>query len=383
MVEARGIPEKLVSRTQYFDSKAPMTKVISSLARYPAVVVNKDKEYYGIVDSRAVYRMRRNLRMSRQSNVGALAVRVPKVTKSTSLDDLVSYFYRTRVKALPFMSGKRITGVIERKTLLKMLLSYNLLSGMRVDEAMTTPVLAIDHMASIAQAKTAMEANKVNRLVVVDDERFIGIVTNYDITRSGAKVEERLPEMKAKAYNASTIRVDSVVRHTPVVVEATRGISDAVREMVERGISSLVVLRKSRPVGILTITDVLERVIARRRIEERKVFMSGFDAQTYDYEDEVREGLKSFIDEVEKLRGMRVDYVTFRVKRIKVKSYEIQIRVSLGRNGIVSVRTSQFTFWEAYGDIMKKLRKGIIRGKERKLTWRKVNTLREMEEEGE
>jgi hypothetical protein len=54
-------------------------------------------------------------------------------------------------------------------------------------------------------------------------------------------------------------------------------------------------------VGIVTVTDVFESVIARKKIEERKVFLSGFDANTYQYEDAAREELKSFVENIERL----------------------------------------------------------------------------------
>lgn len=265
------IPTDLISETLTVDCKTPITSVIPKLAKYPAVVVSKNNSYYGIVDSRAVYRSRQNLKLGRSETLEKFAVRVPRITSSTTVDDLIYYFYRSRVKALPYYNGKRISGVLERTTLLKMMLSMGLLKDIKVREAMTTPVLAIDANASISQARATMRNNRVNRLVVLDNNKFAGLLTNYDIMQGYTKVRDRLPEMRSK--EDSSVTVGDMMERNPRFIDHDSGLSEAVRELVENHISSVLVMKKGRPVGMLTVMDVLESVVAKRRIEERRIFI--------------------------------------------------------------------------------------------------------------
>ena len=373
-----GIPDDLISKTLTFDYKTRITKVISELKNYPAVVVSKDGSYYGMIDSRAIYRTKQNMTLGKEENLGKFVMRVPRITNSTSVDDLVYYFYKSRTKALPYYNGKRISGVLERKTLLKMLLSLGALKEIKVREAMTTPILAIDTGANISQARSAMRNNKVNRLAVLDGEKLVGLVTNYDIVQRYTKVEDRLP-MNSKSYNPSNVSVSDVMERNPRLIDHERALSEAVRQLVENNISSILVVKGSKPVGMLTVMDVLESVIAKRRIEDRKVFISGLDAESYQYSDDIREELKSFIEHAERLSGIRIDYVTFRVKRVGNKSYEIQVRLSLGNKGIISLHTTTPSFSESFRDILDRLKERLMKEKERMLTVRKVNLYRDAE----
>ncbi|MDE1868886.1 MAG: CBS domain-containing protein [Candidatus Micrarchaeota archaeon] len=379
MANQQKIPSSLISDTAVFDYRTPATKVISALKRYPAVVVNKGKEYLGIVDTRALYRSHQGLKLSTGQSIEKFVIKAPKITSATSTDDLVSYFYRAHAKALPFMEGKKITGVLSRKTLLKMLLSYGVLDGIKVNEAMTSPLLAVDAKWSIAQAKTIMRDHKVNKLAVLDNDRFVGIISNYDLVQGFTKTQERLPQMKTEIYTASNVPLESMMERNPKSIEFNRSLSEAVRDLIENNISSLMVLRKGKPVGILTVTDVLESVLARKRVEPERIFITGLDSYTYQFEPEIREKLQSFISEMERLKGIDVDFVTLRIRRIKSKEYELQTRLSLGNKGIINMHSLQFTFDDALNDLLTKLEHKVKREKERILTVRKVNALREQE----
>ncbi len=373
------IPDELISKTLTFDYKTPITKVIPELVKHPAVVVYKNKSYLGIIDSRTFYRSGQNLRLGKTETLEKFITKVPRITESTSVEDLVYYFYRARVKALPYSDGKRIIGVLDRTTLLKMMLSMGMLKDIQVREAMTTPVLAIGNDASITQAKATMRDQKVNRLVVLDNGRLAGLITNHDIVQGYTKIEDRLPERSSRNYGASNVTVSDMMERNPRRIDYDKSLTDAVRELIENNISSILVLRKGSPAGMLTVMDVLESVIAKRRIEERRIFISGLDADSYQYSDEINEELKSLIEKAEKMNGVKVDYVTFRVKKVGNKSYEVQVRLSIGNKGIISLHTTEPNFEESMREVMERLRKMLIKEKEMMQTSRKINLYREAE----
>jgi CBS domain-containing protein len=375
MERVQNIPKELISNTFTLDYKTPMSEAGPYLKKYPALIIIKNKEYFGVVDSRTIYRARQGLNLPTNEKIERFSVKAPKITNSTSIYDLVNYFYKTGVKALPYTNGAKIVGVLERNTLLKVLLSLNILEDMKVNEAMTTPVLAIDAKASIAQAKSTMRDRKVNRLIVLQNTKFAGLITNYDIVNHYTKNFERLPKLKT-SYSPSNIPISSVMETNTREVQYNRNVSEAVRDMVENKISSLVVMKSGNPIGVLTITDVFESVLARQRVEASKIFMSGFDANTFQYEDEAREEMQSFVEHIEKLSGIDVDYLTFKVKN-HGKLYEMQIRLSLGRHGIISMHTNKYLFDDALADLLKKLKHRVIKEKESVLSHRKVNTLRD------
>ena len=142
----------------------------------------------------------------------------------------------------------------------------------------------------------------------------------------------------------------------------------------------MIVTKNGTPVGILTVFDVLESIVARRHIQEKRVYISGLDSYTYQYQDDLREELNKFVADVEKLHGMRIDYLTLRIKG-KPRAYQLYVRLSLGRNGIISLQVRDYKFEPAFRELIKKLKIEVLREKSHIMTLRKVNTLREEEEE--
>jgi CBS domain-containing protein len=375
---AINIPDKLVTRTVFFDCKTPVAKVLPSLDKYKAVIISKHNDYYGIVDSQAMYNAMRGLRLSSSESIEKYVVKVPRITSSTPIDDVVYYFYSTRARALPFLYGEKIGGILERRTLLKMLLSLGILESMQVGEAMTTPVLSIDASASVSEAVAAMRKHNVKRLAVMQGGKFSGLITDYDIMRRFAIAADRLPELKTKQYSPSNVPISSVMVSNAISISQNLGISDAVRQFIEHNVSSLIVTKKGVPVGIITVFDVLESIIARRHIQERRVYISGLDSYTYQYQDDLREELNSFVADVERLHGMRIDYITLRIKG-RLRAYEFYVRLSLNRNGVISLHVTNYKFETAFRELLKKLKVQVLKEKGYMLTMRKVNLLRESE----
>ncbi len=260
------------------------------------------------------------------------------------MEDLAYYFFKLRTKSLPYSQEGKITGVVERGTLLKMLLSLHALDEVKVSEAFSAPVLAIDSSATLVQAHNTMQSSKVNRLVVLDEGRFTGLITNSLIHDSYSVSGERLPEMKSKSSNSSNVTVQSIMEKNVRTIAPTDTLADAARMMVEQGAFSLVVTKGKNPIGIITISDILESVVAKKWVQQKKVFLSGFDEHTYQYEESVREELKAFLSHVELMQKLEVDYVALNVKTVHLKSYEMQARISMGKNGMMRVHSTGESF---------------------------------------
>jgi CBS domain-containing protein len=372
MADVDRIPEGLITETKFFDAKTPITKIIPAVQDHTAVIINKGGEYFGIIDSRIIYRYLQDLRVSKSQSADKFVARVPRITDSTSIDDVIYYFYKSGSKALPYVKNHKITGVLMRKTLLKVLLSLDRLGDTKVAEAMSSPVIGIDINATVAQAKNAMQQNKINRIAVLDDNRFVGIVTNYDLINKYLISQERLPERKSSTYNQSNIKLDSIVERNSKTMDQKLSIKDAVREMVENNVSSLVVTKGNKPVGILTELDIILGAMASGGAESNKIFLSGLDADTYQYEDEVRDMLKDFLAKMERLSRIKVEYMSVVVKKFRSQSYEIHARLSLGKQGIISSHITGHIFDRTMSDLLGRLSKEVKNRKERYLTIRNV-----------
>ena len=369
------IPADLTTEVPTFDYNTPMTGVMSAVHQNPCVIILKGGEYYGILDTRVIYRARKGLKVQKLEKAGKVAIRVPKVTPTTTIYDAVYYLYKSRVKTLPYVaSGRQPTRVLDRITIIKALISIGALKDMNVSDAMTSPVLAIDINSNVAQARTAMRNNGVNRLVVLDGEKYAGMITHHDMVVQHMVLPDRRPELKMKTYNSANASIKSIMVASPMEVESGAPLADAARLMIERSISSLVAVSGGKPVGVVTMHNILESVVAGREIAVRNVFISGLDSSTYEYEDDIREEMRQFMDRIGKMEEIEPEYATLHVKKLRGRLYEMYARVSLGSKSMINANETGYTIDEALKKTLERLRRGVTKAKEQKIRIRKIGT---------
>jgi len=123
--------------------------------------------------------------------------------------------------------------------------------GDKVRDYMTEEVLAVSPSDTIGKARNLMLERRVRRLVVVEGERVVGVITATDIARAlarrGAPWRWRDPESSL---------VGRFMTRDPVTVGPEESIPSAARMMAERGIGGLPVVEDSRLIGIISETDV-------------------------------------------------------------------------------------------------------------------------------
>jgi CBS domain-containing protein/ribosome-associated translation inhibitor RaiA len=376
--DASLIPRELISDTKVFDVKTSMSEIINAVKKYSAVVVNKNDSYYGVVDTRVVYRNNKGMKFYNKESAEKYATRTNAISGSTRINDAIYYFYKSRLTALPYVEDGKVKGVLKRSTLIKMLLSLGDMKGINVEEAMTAPVLAIDINTALSQASAVMRNRNVNRLLVMNGDRFEGIVTNFDIIDKYIVGDDRMPEMRSDKHRSADITLGSVVNRNPVTIDSAKSLEDAARIMIEKGISSVIVTKKGKPVGVITPINIIESVLAKRGTSSNNVFISGFDSSTYEYEDEIRESLISFMDKIARMKKVDPDYITLRIKKIKGRRYELHARLALKKKGMIIASESGNLLDRTVNDLLEKLKKDAIREKERILTIRKVEEEEEL-----
>jgi acetoin utilization protein AcuB len=116
--------------------------------------------------------------------------------------------------------------------------------------AMTTFPYAIDVEASLADAWAMMLEHGIRHLPVTEVDTLVGIVTERDL---------RL------VLRPGSTQTDGIVRDVcttdPYVVGDDAPLDEVVREMADRQIGSVLVVRHDKLVGILTASDVC-RILA-------------------------------------------------------------------------------------------------------------------------
>jgi CBS domain-containing protein len=136
-----------------------------------------------------------------------------------------------------------------------------MLAELKVSELMTSDVVSVMPEAKVSEAKAVMKEFGIRHLPVVAHGRLVGIVSSGDI-REAAPSDATTLSVWEVNYLWDTIHVKDVMTDKVITVEADEPLLDALRLMVARKFSSVPVVRQGVLVGILTETDIFNKLIA-------------------------------------------------------------------------------------------------------------------------
>ena len=118
---------------------------------------------------------------------------------------------------------------------------------MRVSERMTPQPSWVRPDHTLAAAKALMDAEGIRHILVVEDGRLVGILTDRDLQRHWGYLDSTL------------INVAMVANPTTVAPDAT--VEDAARLLINHRVRALPVVEEGRLVGIITTTDLLKALL--------------------------------------------------------------------------------------------------------------------------
>jgi CBS domain-containing protein len=119
---------------------------------------------------------------------------------------------------------------------------------MRVSQIMSSPAIVLDKDVSLADAIDMIKRNEVSRLVVLENGRIVGVMTEKDIVRDLGSVHAyRLPLGK--------MHVSSFMTPNPITVAPDVMAKRAAELMLDHDISGLPVVEGDKLLGVVTKLD--------------------------------------------------------------------------------------------------------------------------------
>jgi CBS domain-containing protein len=119
-----------------------------------------------------------------------------------------------------------------------------------IREVMTANPVSLMAASSVAEAARAMRDAHIGDVIVLDNGRICGIVTDRDIVVRAV----------AEGRDPSTTKLASICSEELTTLSPTDNVEDAIYLMREKAIRRLPVVEGGKPVGIVSIGDLaLER----------------------------------------------------------------------------------------------------------------------------
>ena len=116
---------------------------------------------------------------------------------------------------------------------------------------MSTRVFTSDPEAHISQIASSMQRNQVGSVVIMKNQRIVGILTERDFVRIVEKVGMLLKEDRVKHFMANPV----------ITIQSDAPVTDAIKLMHANHIRHLIVLDKDlRMVGMISARDLMRAV---------------------------------------------------------------------------------------------------------------------------
>jgi CBS domain-containing protein len=122
----------------------------------------------------------------------------------------------------------------------------NMTTRVLVRDIMNSPVISASPHDTIKDIATKMKEERIGSIIIMENEKAVGIVTDWDIV-SNAVINDVKPTM---------VKASDIMQklHT---IEGEEGITEAARILRQHNIKRLGVVYKNRLVGIISASDVI------------------------------------------------------------------------------------------------------------------------------
>ncbi|MCK5825151.1 MAG: CBS domain-containing protein [Ichthyobacteriaceae bacterium] len=136
-----------------------------------------------------------------------------------------------------------------------------------IKDIMTTELITVMPTDDLEKAKQVFEKNKIRHILVVDNKKLVGILSQHDLLRVsfGNTYGDDQATMDDAIVNM--LKVTDVMRHKPVTINIDDTIEDAIFILLNRRFHSLPVVDNNNiPIGIVTTTDFLKLLVPNHNI---------------------------------------------------------------------------------------------------------------------
>jgi len=173
----------------------------------------------------------------------------PDQTVSAAIWEMATY----RISCVIVTAGGKAVGILtERDVLRGVATRYDEFVRATIAEEMSKPVVSVCPKTTTLRASKLMAARKIKRLLVVDEQQPVGVVTQTDIA-------------SALIAMAPFRNIADLMTGELVWVHETTTLVEAAQIMAAKNISCVVVLQAGRAVGVVTEKDILQRVARNNR----------------------------------------------------------------------------------------------------------------------
>jgi CBS domain-containing protein len=249
----------------------PLSACISIFKKEPApvlIVLNSKGKYAGVIAHSWIVRSRYD---PATTKVETLMRSVPTVTLEDSLSKVARLMITSGISQLPVLNKEKLAGVVSDDAVIRGAV-VGKWGNTKVEEVMTKKPIFVEENDSVGAVLSLFREHGISHVPVVRDGTLVGIVSIHNIITSIFQPRQRqsMGDIAGEKAPVLSISTKGIMTKPVITVLPENTIKDATETMQKFDITSVVVVSKGRPTGILTKRDLLEP-LAEMEMSKQKI----------------------------------------------------------------------------------------------------------------
>jgi predicted transcriptional regulator len=220
------------------------------------VVLDNKGKYAGVIAHRWIVRSRFN---PATTKVESLMRSAPSVSPEDSLSKVAKLMVTSGISQLPVFNGDKLVGIVTDDAIIQGAV-VGKWGNNKVEELMTKKPFLIEENESVGAVLSLFREHNISHVPIVKDGTLVGIVSTKDIITGifQPRHRQKVGDISGEKVPVLSISAKGIMTKPVITVLPENTLKDAVKNMQKYSISSLVIVTKGRPTGILTKRDLLE-----------------------------------------------------------------------------------------------------------------------------
>ena len=244
------------SLSHFKDGMPPVLAVFDSKGSYKGVISRKS--------------IKRSSFDASGTKVKTLTRSAPAVTLQDSLSKVAKLMIESETRQLPVYNEEKLLGFVTDEDVIHGAVLEQW-GNTRVGEIMTKEPFTIAEDQSLGAVLSLIRNEGISHVPIVKDGKLVGMVSISDIIENifQPRHMQRLGERVGEKAPVLSIPAKGIMVQPVITVLPESKLRDAEEQMHKFNISSLVIVNKGRPVGIITERDFLEPLAQMEKPVER------------------------------------------------------------------------------------------------------------------
>ncbi len=230
-------------------------------------VLNSEGKYKGVISRRWIIRSRLN---PSTTKVSTLLRPAPTITLHDSLSKAARLMIESEIRQLPVYSGEKLLGFVTDEDIIHRAV-MDKWGNTTAEEIMTKKPFVVEGDESAGAVLSLFREQGISHAPVVSDGKLAGMISIHDFIVHIFQPRQRqtVGEIVGEKVPVLSIPVKGIMTKPVITILPETKLKDTAKKMHKFDISSLVVVRKRRPVGIVTKRDFLEPITQMEMVRRR------------------------------------------------------------------------------------------------------------------